>query len=119
MFLQNVNFLQNLPKAEATSSISSGVLHKSVCVGTDFCFAALKCTYISTQARWPKRNKDRVCRLSFRGSRCVSKVYWTDRKAGRIQRLTLMCRNGTKEVRSRTNVTVATRPEKRRSWDGD
>eukprot|EP00913_Durusdinium_trenchii_P030461 g28533.t2 len=49
----------------------------------------------------------------------ASQVYWTDRKAGRIQRLTLMCRNGTKEVRSRTNVTVATRPEKRRSWDGD
>ncbi|CAK9041728.1 unnamed protein product [Durusdinium trenchii] len=36
----------------------------------------------------------------------ASQVYWTDRKAGRIQRLTLMCRNGTKEVRSRTNVTV-------------
>ena len=26
----------------------------------------------------------------------ANQVYWTDRKAGRIQRLTLMCRNGTK-----------------------
>lgn len=36
----------------------------------------------------------------------ANQVYWTDRKAGRIQRLTLLCRNGTEDVRSRTNATL-------------
>lgn len=37
-------------------------------------------------------------------------VYWTDRKAGRIQRLTLVCQRGVQDVRSRTNSTVVQVP---------
>jgi len=37
-----------------------------------------------------------------------NQVYWTDRKAGRIQRLTLLCQSGVQEVRSRTNRTNST-----------
>jgi len=40
----------------------------------------------------------------------ANQVYWTDRKAGRIQRLTLVCHSGVKEVESRTNSTVVKVP---------
>eukprot|EP00435_Cladocopium_sp_Y103_P070899 s320_g36.t1 len=42
-----------------------------------------------------------------------NQVYWTDRKAGRIQRLTLVCQSGVQDlgdVRSRTNSTVVQVP---------
>lgn len=36
----------------------------------------------------------------------AEQVYWTDRKAGKIQRLSLRCSNGSLEVPSRMNSTM-------------
>ena len=43
----------------------------------------------------------------------AQEVYWTDRKAGKIQRLILRCDQGVQEVPSRMNSTMVRVPRLR------